>query len=305
MSQTYELQATPARLISQRNELLQSTMRKEKHSFSIADEYPIVLSHDHLETSFSFVESDQPIAHANLWQRTMLLPHTSYQVGLVGNVATHPKLQGRGVMKNLLQQLEDYAIKNSLKALILWSDLELFYQKRGYQSLSQEWRYTFQKQKDFSTQAGRFFIVDSQSLRDEDLSQMLALRAKVPTLERQIDEFRSLLAIPHTYCLMSVENQMITSYLIVGKGADMGQVIHEWGASDPALLIESVQALMEIAEWEECTLLSPYALPSVWRKKLDSAALQKENHPMALYKPLGEDIDLNRYWPFIWGLDSI
>ena len=53
------------------------------------------------------------------------------------------------------------------------------------------------------------------------------------SIDRSIEEFQQLLTIPDMVTLVSMSNNVPTSYCIIGKGKDMVSVVHEWGAQRP------------------------------------------------------------------------
>src|SRR5690606_5092783 len=101
------------------------------------------------------------VAHANLWPRTWRTGQESFEVGLIGNVATSTQERGRGIGTELMRQLESLARRHNLKALILWSDLLKFYQNLGYHALGTEARYFFHRDSMASFSTRQFLPADA------------------------------------------------------------------------------------------------------------------------------------------------
>jgi GNAT superfamily N-acetyltransferase len=284
-----QLITTPPNLFTARNGLLQTTLRDTSSPLPIASEYPLVLSSKFASRSFCFVDqSDAVIAHANVWIRDVITAKqkTIGKLAVVGNVATAPEHQGKGVMRSLLESLP---IADS-DGIILWSDLLQFYQKLGYQQLGTELRLVFSAQSTAK-------IAAATSLRKEpDVEWSASIKPKVPlTLSRSMEEFAELLTIPNTFYFRTDK-----SFAVFGKGADMLGVIHEWGTTDPSDLLELVRWLVLAISPTPVTLLSPSGL--TFARELAAAAVKVESHAMCLARLK----DQEKYKElFVWGLDSI
>jgi GNAT superfamily N-acetyltransferase len=299
-------------LQSRRDRLLQETMRPPQPVFEIAAEYPIVLSPENPHFSYCAVHGDDIKAHANLWPRRLYDQQQQkyFQVGLIGNVATDPRWQGHGIMKELFMRLHQEALKLGLDAMILWSDLRQFYQKLGFGSLGQELRIVFEREslnKLFKKQnTGQFLPHPPAELTPQSYDALLKLRyPTVATLERSIDEFKSLMKIPETHLYMQGEPP--SAFAIIGKGYDMIGVVHEWGASAPDILMKGIRDVAEDQKFDDVILLCPNNLAPEWLAEFKKVAKDVQKHDMALACPLREDQKLKHALAacFIWGLDSI
>ena len=151
--------------------------------------------------------------------------------------------------------------------------------------------------------------ISPEDLSNSDLRRMLELRPKLEwNLERSVQEFRVLLNIPNTAIFVRRENNTITSWLAIGKGADLQGVVHEWGCSKPSELVENIQNIIGIWNLPQLILLAPLALPGQWQNYLKVHASSVSLHPMALALPLGQNgpsaiTATSR--SFVWGFDSI
>ena len=349
-----------ARHFKGRNRLLQTTLRPQElwngaPPFAIEDEYPIVLSENNSRYSYClFDEQDFLVSHANLWPRSVItwcnatnssgigtscagLASTLGQIGLIGNVATHPSHQGLGYSSKLLAHLEKVAIEMNLKALVLWSDLTSFYQKQGYRSLGWEWRYE-------APEAGRLKTAPALALSgcriqlvtdytQVNLEYLQSLRPRSgPTLERSTEDFARLLSIPATELftfkpdgLTAASSHEILGYGIVGKGADMAGYVHEWGVTKETYLVPMLARIIAATGYARLGIMIPDQASCHYRELLGEAGYTGERFPMALGKRL--DSNAEHMTPdtatqviaglnsgdcldalgsgFIWGLDSI
>lgn len=302
---------TTGEQFKERNELLQLCMRPDPLPFPIADEYPIVLSEEARTTSYCLKSNNRICSHANLWPRSVIdrQGRVKGQIGLVGNVATDPSMQGRGHMRELLSKLEEIAKKQSLDALVLWSDLDQFYHKLGYESVGQElhlgYPKTDSKRSNSKSFPGEFRL--NGELAAGEIERMMALRPIIPlTLERSSLEFKKLLTIPWLDCFRMYRHGELVGSALIGKGYDMVGVIHEWGATDVDMMMILIDHIAKTLPFEALMLLVPESIESSWRSVLVKHSESYEKHPMALVKYLNtkekrEDISSL----FIWGLDSI
>lgn len=286
--------------------LLQTSLRPADCPFAIADEYPIVLKNDR-STSYCIFDGDTPIAHAHLWIRQIRHEDgRTLPVGLIGNVATDATRRGQGLMRHLFQELDHRAQAMNLKVLILWSDLDQFYQNLGYASLGEEIRF-----KGVTRQLAKkveglspFALIHPDNLSNQDLGELLTLRPKdVLTIERTPEEFRTLLSIPATSLFVSKKNGLIDGYAMIGKGMDMWGVIHEWGCRQPEMLIRAAFDIGRRMQFDDVMLLAPSLLPRDWIETLTDGFQQYEKFPMAWGKTFADGESLKSL--FIWGLDSI
>jgi GNAT superfamily N-acetyltransferase len=294
-----------------RDQLLQLCLRPEPLPFPIRDEYPIVLSEEGLGFSYCKDHNNRLCSHANLWPRSVIdrQKRQKGRVGLIGNVATDPGMRGRGHMRELLSDLEDIAVRQGLSALILWSDLDSFYHKLGYESLGQELHLGFAKSDKNRPSAQSFrgqFILNGE-LSATERQAMLSLRPSLPlTLERSAEEFQLQMSIPWLDCFCAYRDGELTAFLLVGKGYDMVGVIHEWGASDLTGLMALIDYAATTLPFESIMLLVPEHIDTEWTSSLVSLSESHERRPMALVKYLYQKQKREDYSSlFVWGLDSI
>lgn len=303
-----------------RNRLLQQTLRDHRSRFPIAAEYPLVLGDQGDEYSYCLQDQECVVAHANLWPRRLVdLERTrEHRIGLVGNVATDLARRGQGLMRGLMDELKAKAKADGLEALVLWSDLLEFYQKLGFQSYGREHRYLFKTETLLSLQSHAQTVnawEEAGPLSTAELGTLLEKRLAVRvTLARSAEEFQTLRAIPHTdlFVMQGVPGSVsltdrYAGYAIMGKGMDMVNVVHEWGAPSATALLEGLAVAATARRFDDVMLLTPDALPAGWHDVLSQIADSVEAHPMALvWSPEGNDAARDALARgFIWGLDSI
>lgn len=270
-----------------RNRLLQACLRDATTSYDIASEYPLVLSQSGANFSWcGFIGSDL-VAHINLWPRRV----HNRKIGIVGNVATAEEFRGRGLMRTMFETIKKIASKNGIDTLLLWSDLQEFYQKLGFRSCGLERRFIF------AADRLKFFAerIQLSIATPDSASEILPLRYQTKkTLDRSLWEMRQQLSIPDTHTL-----QFAGGYIVEGRGADLRETVHEWGAKCPQDLLAALHGLVQWRGLSHIMLLTPQEIQSSWESVLSANAESVTVHPMAMVDSDGFD-DL-----FVWGLDSI
>lgn len=309
------LQKLPRTLLTQRNLLLQESLRPGFLEYPIVREYPIVLSEHSLNYSYCAYDriggQDQLLAHANMWPRTLIDGKNGdhLTVGFIGNVATHAEFRGRGIMQKLLDYLWGTGKAAGLKALILWSDLNDFYNKMGYEQKGHEKRIIFGPDSFASRTPGKTTICDHHphQIKTPFLKTLFSMRhSSCVTLARSPKEFKTLLSIPDTILLTARnQHQALCGYAILGKGFDMPGVIHEWGTQNPEILLDMIQLIIKVTQFDQLMLLSP-DLNEVWTDSIRPWAQTWTEHPLGFV-----NLDANQKAKdmfqdsFIWGLDTI
>ena len=147
-------------------------------------------------------------------------------------------------------------------------------------------------------------------ISDVVLDTFIDLRPKTGlTINRTTSEFTSLLNIPNLNVFSSSDNSgRITAFAILGKGADMESVVHEWGGETASDILDLLGFILANSDRDATMLLSPKILPKQFYKELERFSAEKEKHSMALAwtHPALPKKDLKQLEElFIWGLDSI
>jgi predicted acetyltransferase len=293
---------------SDRNELLQNSLRPETLPFNIASEYPTILNKENASTSYCMYNAeDKIIAHASLLIRDVVDKDNNCidQIGLIGNVATCQQHRGKGHMSTLLKHLEMKAKEYHLSGLILWSDLGKFYQNLGYESLGIENRVLLRRTVNALERPKIHYVIEmNPRLQAKDLAALLDMRLKTGfTLHRSIDTFKDLLTIPYCDIFTIKQKHEIKAFFILGKGYDMMGVIHEWGRTSDRALNYLLDAILKELHGDDILMLSPEIL----NLDLDNVLMVEQNkHQMAWIRYIADEkkaLYNNSF--FIWGLDSI
>lgn len=302
------IQSASKKYLESRNSLLQDALRDHSFDFNIDSEYPLTLSPSSLKHSYIGLHEGKVITHGNLFPRVLLSAGQEIgNIALIGNIATNESYRGRGLMRSTLEFLENQAESNGIKALILWSDLNSFYEKLGFKKIGSENRFFIdrEKVKNSNTQTSLDIYVENPKNIDQNLtSELLNIREEVgTTVQRSPFEFAELLKIPNTYLIAASSSIGIEGYAIIGKGADFGGVIHEWGFKNFKTCLGIINKIFDLTDFAELIMITPK--DSRLDQQLKEISNSCESHSMGLCKVLDKSITEYCENLFIWGLDSI
>jgi hypothetical protein len=333
------LEPTTGKLQSARDRLLVECLRPDlPKDHPIASEYPLVLGPEGTKNSICVRrkgeqnDRDNVIAHANMWLRKMLpesqdASFPQVRLAFVGNVATDRREQGKGWMKALLAEVERRALIQSADAIVLWSDLADFYQKMGFTPSGKELRVTLSTKKLCEGNRSTVWVPEGYhtgKLPQDLIRRIFELRSigfKKPffQVERSVHEFSELLKIPDLALFVGhgatsdsaipLDQRPIDFFFMVGKGADMQGVIHEWGCTNIRDLMGAAGFVAQKSNLEEIMILVPPALEESRLAELQQSSTRVEQHAMVWVKALKPEtrtlVDRALRDGFIWGLDSI
>jgi predicted N-acetyltransferase YhbS len=298
-----------------RDSLLQEALRPAEPRFDIGAEYPIVLGQNGLSHSLGCFMNDRLVAHASVVPRTLIRfgAVQPQSIVLVGNVATLPEFRGQGLMRSLLEKAIAISETHKSVGVVLWSDLDSFYDKLGFRPMGREIRRMIAPEQSRSLSdklapPSDPEFVPIQQITDTLCRQLLQLRPTLPlTVDRSVDSFKELLTIPDTVLMITRgADKSPNAFYVLGKGYDLIGVLHEWGAKSPNHLASLIKWSQIKFQLPELMILMPQALRDSWASHPALAGQDSECH-MALWHPNHvsslDQNDVENF--FIWGLDSI
>jgi len=286
-----------------RHQLLQSSLRQDSH-YAIELEYPHAFSLQ--DSSITGLIDEIPIVHANILYREFAdTDGQTWKAALIGNVATDLAFRGQGLQKQLFTYLEDLARRRNTDILVLWSDLESFYEKLGFCQFGMEVRYHWAAHKTPPASPLVVTPTDPRTLTALDLEVLMAMRPPgLLTLKRSLREFQDLLTIPEMALFLGRDPEgTLQAWAITGKGCYMRGVFHEWGAKSPEVLAGLFFEIEKSLGANGFMILAPSAIDRAWHDALKASSHSRSDHYMALAKQLSEH--KLPHEAFIWGLDSI
>lgn len=208
----------------------------------IAEEYPLVFRP---EFPGRVVTLEEPglgvLATCALLVREARVGQTRFRLGLIGSVATDPEHRGQGHASHVLTRAEEEAARAGCVCTLLWADEPGFYERRGYSPMGTEIDAVI-------TAADLPALPDPTRVREarpEDTPRLHELyTGHEARLERSLAETLAMFTTPGMLTLVRTEDGGPVAYACVGRGADLGNVVHEW-AGQPADLLALCRAHLE------------------------------------------------------------
>ncbi len=224
-----------------------------------------------------------------------LAPRATRLIALLGAVATHPAWQNQRLASHLIQHAVAWALARNACAVFLWSSRPQLYARLGFQP------------------CGEQALVELQAVVCPAFPQALELQAgftqEIFALLQNRED--GLCLQPHDWAWFSSHRntrwlssflpaQPIEAYAAIGRGIDLGSIIHEWGGTPEGLATVFQTLLRE--DPQACLLGTPrhfqrltaagFRLPALHREPVCLGFLT-EKFP----NPLCPEV-------WFWGLDG-
>ncbi len=192
---------------------------------AVKEEYPSLFRASPGGESLCAMDGDQLISHVAYIDREFQHPNVRMKVGLIGSVATHSSYRGRGLASQLIQQACLELKKRGCLIALLWSDQNDFYLPLGFYRSGREQDLRF---------SPKFLRVEEGDVRpmnfDKDAHLIWRLYQKQDfRLDRSLEEQKKLLKVPNAQVYVTEKEGRLSSYIVINKGADFTDYIHEWG----------------------------------------------------------------------------
>jgi predicted N-acetyltransferase YhbS len=309
-----------------RDQLLMKSLRKPHEKLPISLEYPLVLHKSYLNRSLGvYHQSGQLMAHLNYLPRNIINAQgeTKGTLVLMGNVATEPRYQSQGIMGQTIRHMQTRVVVEGHQGILLWSELDSFYQKLGFRGVGYEYRMGFEvrqlEQALLNSQHQEFIKIyhkieitttPASALDDGQIKHLLTQRYPVAlSLSRSCEEYRKLLSIPQM-TFGRYQSPEGTAYAFINRGSDMFQTVHEWGTRRPEILLLIALKLAIFCQFSEFMILLPGSIDQGFFQSLNSRAATATKHPLGFLweNPVttnDQKSEGNFEQLFIWGLDSI
>lgn len=199
----------------------------------IAPEYPLVF--DGRDAAAFVVDDEEGEARAAcaIIERRLLVRGREVPAGLIGSVATDPRFRRRGLCTAVLERAEAELARRGALLAVLWADDRAYYEKRGWRAFG--WEIDFHLPAALMERLPEPFGVRERSPSDDEQIHALYER-HAERVARSLEETRSLLACPGMEVLVLERWGRIAGYSCLGRGADLRDVVHEWGGDAQALL---------------------------------------------------------------------
>ncbi len=199
---------------------------------SLAAEYPL-LFRNHPAVRHYIVEEEEgvPLSHAALLVRHIVSGPARLRFGMISCVATAPEARGGGLASEVVQWAVQCAADEHCALVLLWSELEDFYGRLGFERIGREWIFLLRKEGFPGEYPEPIPYSDSHAPQVYSLYLKKAVR-----VERTPEEMKALLSIPGTSTYLAEGSSGgIEAYACIGKGRDFHGVIHECGGEPRAM----------------------------------------------------------------------
>jgi GNAT superfamily N-acetyltransferase len=216
-------------------------------SDALAAEYPTVLGPEAAGGPFELVEDGELRAACTLLVREFRVGPLTLRGGLIGSVATEPAVRGRGFGTRLLAAAERELAARSCAFALLWANEPRFYLARGYAPFGVECDVMLVPELAAALPAP----TGVRALCASDAPAVHALYLRHPVrVERSAAETRALLGVPGMATLVReraanpAQPPEVVAYACLGRGRDLGDVVHEWGG-EPEDVLALLRAHLE------------------------------------------------------------
>lgn len=182
-------------------------------------------------------ESDKVIGHIGFIKKNLVIQNELIPIIFVGGVCIDQKFQGQGLAQKYFKDLINQ-YKTACALLVLWSDLNHFFEKLGFYECGEIFQTGSNNIDDSSLH--NYIPRDWSSLSDIELTKIEAMRIKTYPdslfLKRDDSDWKDIKGIRSAKLFLNDQ-----SYFIINKGQDLDGVIHEFGSFETKQFIHRFQ----------------------------------------------------------------
>ena len=159
------------------------------------------------------------------------------ELGMIGMVYTDPAFRGRGAARYGLERALEQLKRHGTPLAILWSDLDAFYNRLGFDRAGVENFYLLS-----ASQCRRALSPSDENVRvrpviASDWPELERLYAAKPCRHlRRAGDLARLAAGPDCETLVAIQGRVLTAYATMGRGDDLIGVVHEWAGEADGLV---------------------------------------------------------------------
>ena len=192
------------------------------------------------------------VSHAALYTHRVDFHGLQLRIGVIGGVATDPSARGQGHARDIVLSLCDFAGSTGHDVVLLWPQVEGYYEKMGFVWAGEEVIIPIPKVN--------VPLRDGLCVReatDDDLPAMMELHDRSEGTPRR-DRFiwNAQRSIPLCEFFVLEDQGVVIAYAVVGKGRDLTGCIHE--IIGPELTIPDFAiALAAMSDREQTLLMLP------------------------------------------------
>lgn len=261
-------------------------------STSAQEEYPSLFKAVPGGESLFIREGGDIVSHVAILEREFQHPMVRMKIGLIGSVVTHSKYRGRGFATELIQHACVELKKRGCLIALLWSDQTDFYLPLGFYRAGREQDIRFSSQ----FKMGNSGVVRPMDfMKDAHLIWRLYQKQNC-RLDRSLEEQKKLLKIPNTKVFVTEKEGKLSSYIVINKGADFTDFIHEWGGEPSEVQRNIAYCQRECFPENPLTLIAPAEYDISILKQM---AEEKWDGVLGLIKVLDKNVLLSTYMNYL------
>ena len=260
----------------------------------LESEFPHLMNSENLRNHVVMRRDGQFAAHCLIQIASVTAGDRDLDVGMIGMVYTDPAFRGRGLASACLEKGLSKIEKSKASLALLWSDLDRFYGRLGFDRAGIERFYLIDRALCSRALRAASPIDRVRPARTSDWPHLEALHAsKTPHCRRPSGFLAQLSESPDCRFLVAELNGIPVAYAAMGRGDDLARTVHEWaGTSDG--LIACLSILLDSDE--EITLLEGPVKESATRG-LRGAGAASGRGSLGLLKIL----DIETIWSSVCG----
>jgi GNAT superfamily N-acetyltransferase len=207
-------------------------------AYPLAESYPLAFQEGFAGKVVQLADGQGTCCALVVMPCVCVVPGGAIKLGLIGSVVTDANHRRQGLASQALGAAEEYARREGCLATLLWADDPGFYLSRGYRAVGVEVDIPLPQEV-----LGRLPVAKQvRAYQDSDLRLVHVLHLSHPVrMHRSLEETRALMRVPGCNTLVALENDQVVAYASLGRGQDLGHVVHEW-AGDPRAVLGLLRA---------------------------------------------------------------
>ena len=214
-----KIQFLDSMALDKRLTLIEDAFEYQKpHSF-YTDFYPL-FGHEFDNGYLCALYNDQLIGHLAFCQREIIINNQKYKVIFLGGIAVDKNFRGNGIFK-LLMNKAIKKLENSAHFFMLWSGDAQMYERFGFKECGAIYQWS-EGECDLSTRT-----LDTLSKSELQIIANLYEQTWPNRILRSEAQWLSIKNMKSVEVFFNHE-----SYAFIGKGFDLGGVIHEYGTTE-------------------------------------------------------------------------
>lgn len=205
----------------------------DKEQFD-TDFYPL-FNKNNFENCFVIVEDDQVLAHIGVKLRKLIINKQTHLIAMYGGIAVDANQRGRGLFTHLFEHVLE--LNKNVALHLLWSEKLDLYKKFDFYPAIDLFQYPLQKIET----PNKNLMIEKKPLAELTNREFEAVKnlydsSLSPHLARGQQDWNEIKEISSTEFYLIKKDRSVVNYFFKGKGADLCNIIHEYGFIDKEYL---------------------------------------------------------------------